>query len=508
MRSSQRTAFRSTTALSLLVAAGLMVLPLSSALAQEGGSATAGMDQDSQSLPAGRLPSREPEALKPIPPLPFKLTAPSVPELRDEGVFKPNIFTLSNGLAVVVLTNKRAPIVSHMVWYRVGAADEPQGKSGLAHLLEHLMFKGTATVPDGAFSRTVAANGGQDNAFTSWDFTAYFQNIAKDRLEMMMQMEADRMSGLTLEPSQVKKEIEVVLAERQQRSENTPLDRLREAMSAVLFVHHPYGRPVIGWESEIKALTREDALAFYRTWYSPSNAILVVSGDITVDELKPMAERTYGKVAARPVPARNRVVEPQLDAERRVSLKDANITQPIFMRLYKAPSFNTAKPEEVAALDVMAEILGGGPTSRLYRRLAMDLRVATNVRFDYDATAHDLATASAIITPVEGYDLTLIEQSYDALVRDLVSNGVSEAELNRAKMRLVNSAIFARDSVQAPAYVFGMTLASGGDVSDVEKWPQRIMAVTAEQVQVAAKGLFGQAGAVTGLLLPDKGGNK
>ncbi len=457
-------------------------------------------------LPLGRVPDRikQPEVMTPTVPPAFRLTPATEPVVEaDAGVFKPETFTLPNGLAVVVIPNRRAPIVSHMVWYQVGAADEPQGKSGLAHLLEHLMFKGTPEVPDGAFSRTIAANGGNDNAFTSWDYTAYFQNVAKDRLPLLMKMEADRMANLGLTEEQVTSERAVVAAERQQNVDNDPMGRLREAMRAALFVHHPYGRPVIGWGSEIQKLQREDALAFYRTWYSPANAIVVISGDVTAEEVRPMAEETYGRLPARATPQRNRLAEPTLDAERRVVLRDATVAQPILMRSYLAPSYREGERAHVVPLQVLAEILGGGPTSRLYRRLVMDLRVVTGVRFNYDPIAFDLSTADLSVSPAPGRDLALTETALDAVLKDLLLNGISEAELARAKKRLIDGAVFARDSVQAPAYLFGMTLASGGDVSDIEKWPSNVMAVKAEDVMVAARALFGQKGYVTGILQPD-----
>lgn len=493
-----------------LLATAALVLVLAAALPAQASSASAGMDPDNngQSLPVGRVPDRPSKpfaaAQAPDPAPAFRLTPPTEPDVQlDAGVFKPETFTLSNGLSVVVIPNHRAPIISHMVWYQVGAADEPEGKSGLAHLLEHLMFKGTPEVPDGAFSRTIAANGGNDNAFTSWDYTAYFQNIASDRLNLVMKMEADRMANLILSDEQVTGERGVVYAERQQNTDNDPMGRLREAMRAALFVHHPYGRPVIGWAGEVQKLQREDALAFYRTWYSPANAIVVISGDVTADEVKPIAEATYGQLAARATPVRHRLEEPVLDAERRVVLKDANVAQPQLMRSYLAPSYRAGERAQVVPLQVLSEILGGGPTSRLYRRLVMDLRVATGVRFDYDPVALDLSTAGIAVSPAPGRDLALVETALDAVLRDLLLNGISEAELLRAKKRLIDGAVFARDSVQAPAYLFGMTLAAGGDITDVEKWPDRVMAVKADDVMAAARSLFGQKGFVTGVLQPD-----
>lgn len=494
-----------------LLASTALALTLVLAAPVLASSATIGLGEDEgENMPVGVLPQRRSSAPVTAPvaaPQPFRLTPPSAPEMSEAGVFKPETFTLANGLAVIVVPNHRAPIISHMVWYQVGSADEPEGKSGLAHLLEHLMFKGTPTVPDGAFSRTIAANGGNDNAFTSWDYTAYFQNIAKDRLELVMKMEADRMANLTLSDDQVLSERKVVAAERQQTTNNEPQSRLYEAMRATLFVHHPYGRPVIGWDSEITQLQRDDALAFYRTWYSPANAIVVISGDVTADEIKPLAEKTYGQLPARATPTRHRLVEPQLDVERRIILKDASVRQPQLMRLYRAPSYRAGDVKSIVPLQVLAEVLGGGPTSRLYRRMVMDLRVATGVRFDYDPEALDWAVADFALTPAPGTSLEMAETALDAVIKDLLDNGLSEAELARAKKRLVDGAIFARDSVQSPAYLFGMTLTTGGDVSDIEKWPAQVMQVNAEQVLSAARSLFSQKGIVTGLLQPEKEGS-
>lgn len=489
-----------------LLTALVLVTALPVAAPAYASSASAGIDSEASDLPLGRVPDRvrPPSVVAPVAPPAFRLTPPADPQVEaGAGVFRPETFTLPNGLAVVVLPNHRAPIVSHMVWYQVGSADEPQGKSGLAHLLEHLMFKGTPEVPDGAFARTIAANGGNDNAFTSWDYTAYFQNVAKDRLPLLMKMEADRMANLTLTDEQVTSERGVVAAERQQTVDNNPMGRLREAMRAALFVHHPYGRPIIGWGREIDKLQREDALAFYRTWYSPANAILVVSGDVTAEEVRPMAEATFGQLPARATPRRNRLAEPVLDAERRVVLRDATVSQPILMRSYLAPSYREGDSKQVVPLQVLAEILGGGPTSRLYRRLVMDLRVVTGVRFSYDPIALDLSTADLSLSPAPGRDLALTETALDAVLKDLLLNGISEAELARAKKRLVDGAVFARDSVQAPAYLFGMTLAAGGDVSDIEQWPTNVMAVKVADVMAAARFLFGQKGFATGILQPD-----
>ena len=271
---------------------------------------------------------------------PEQPTAAARPQSPRKGVFFPDTFMLGNGMQVVVVTNQRVPVITHMVWYKVGAADEVTGKSGIAHFLEHLMFKATDELKPGEFSRIVARNGGRDNAFTSWDYTAYFQNVAADRLELVMRMEADRMANLRLTDETVLPERDVVIEERRQRTENEPGDKLSELVQASLFVHHPYGLPIIGWEHEIRQLTRDDANEFYQTWYAPNNAVLVIAGDVTVDQVRPLAEKYFGSIAPRPVPARFRVEEPPFAAERRVILRDAQVRQPGLRRLYLAPSYN------------------------------------------------------------------------------------------------------------------------------------------------------------------------
>ena len=267
---------------------------------------------------------------------------PAAPALA-RGLFEPQAFTLNNGLQVVVVTDRRVPVVSHMLWYKVGAADEQEGRSGIAHLLEHLMFKGTPEVPQGEFSRIVARNGGQENAFTSYDYTAFYQNIARDRLELVMRMEADRMHNLTLTDEQVAPEKLVVLEERSQRIDNDPAEILDEEAQAAKFLNHPYRRPVIGWQKEIAALRTADVLEFYRRWYAPNNAVLVVTGDVDAAELRPLAERTYGRIKKVALPARLQLVEPEQRAERRVSLSDARVRQPAWSRSLRAPSYRLGR---------------------------------------------------------------------------------------------------------------------------------------------------------------------
>ena len=301
----------------------------------------------------------------------------------DHGVFNPESFTLENGMQVVVVSNHRMPVVTHMVWYKTGSADEPAGKTGVAHLLEHLMFKATKTLPSGEFSRRVARVGGSENAFTSLDYTGYFQTVALEHLESMMSMEADRMRNLVLDPEEVETERLVVLEERSQRTDNNPGAILREHVNAAMFLNYPYRLPIIGWEHEIRALSVDDLRAFYRKWYTPANAILVVAGDITAERLKPLAEKTYGKIPSFPAVDRNRPSEPKQTASRRVMLKDARVRQPSLSRSYLAPSRVTpvtggAGTEHSYALDVLSGVIGNGASSQIYRSMVVEQKIAVS----------------------------------------------------------------------------------------------------------------------------------
>ncbi|MDR3518364.1 MAG: pitrilysin family protein [Azospirillaceae bacterium] len=410
---------------------------------------------------------------------------------------------MANGLEVVVATNRRMPVVTHMVWYKVGAADEPRFKSGIAHFLEHLMFKGTEAVPPGDFSRIIARNGGQENAFTTYDYTAYYQNVAVDRLPLVMQLEADRMAGLRLTDALVDPERDVVLEERHQRTDNLPAGRLTEALYAALFVHHPYGIPVIGWEQEIRGLMRADAEDFYRTWYAPNNAVLVISGDVDAAQVRPLAETWFGAIPARPVPPRCRPQDPPMAVQHRVVLRDPRVRQASLRQLWQAPSYRHGDSGQAFALQVLAEILGGGATGRLYRSLVVEQRVATSAGFGYAPSALDYAVIGASLSPAPDSDPDQAEAALTREIERVVADGVTDDEVDAAKRRLIRESIFARDSLRGPAFSLGTALAIGRTVADVESWPARIAAVGRDQVNAAARAILGQPGRVTGVLLPE-----
>jgi zinc protease len=417
-------------------------------------------------------------------------------------VFDPQTFTLKNGMQVVVVRNPRAAVITHMVWYKVGAADEPPGQSGIAHFLEHLMFKGTKKLRAGEFSKIVARNGGRENAFTTQDYTAFFQVVASDRLETMMRYEADRMTGLVLSKEIIEPERGVVLEERRSRTDSRPSSILWEQARAALYQNHPYRIPVIGWAHEIKALTRDQIIAFYRKYYRPNNAILVVAGDITVARLKPLAEKYYGAVPARPVPKRIRPQEPPQKAARRVIRIDPRVRQPSFGRIYLAPSYNRGNKTDAYALQVLSQILSGGATSRLNKSLVIDQKLADSAGAGYDPLVVDDGTFYVYASPRAGVPIAKVEAAMDAEIHKLLTTGVTAEEVKRAKQRLADAAIYARDSLSTGARILGRALAVGRSIADVETWPEHIEAVTVEQINAAARRVFKINSSVTGILKP------
>lgn len=433
----------------------------------------------------------------------------ALPRVGEAAVFNPETFSLANGMQVVVIPNRRAPVVAHMVWYKVGAADEPQGQSGLAHLLEHLMFKGTPSMPAGGFSQEVARNGGEDNAFTSHDYTAYFQNIAKDRLGLMMALEADRMRNLTLSDAQVAAEISVVLEERHQRVDNNPAAILSERANAVLFVNSPYRRPVIGWEHEIRGLTRADVLAFYRRWYQPANAVLVVAGDVSADEVRPLAEQTYGAIpATAPAPGRVMPDEPPAVAARRVTLQDPRVSQPAWSRYYPAASALSGGSGQAAALEVLAAVLGDGATSRLYRALVLDGGPAVSASAWYDPSLRGPTRFSISASPRPGVSLAAVEAAVERVVSAIRGGELSSEEVERAKKRLIAEAVYARDSLSHGAQALGEALSIGLPIAYVEDWPQTIARLSRDDVLAAARAIFDDGTSVTALLPAAAGGGE
>jgi zinc protease len=433
------------------------------------------------------------------------------PALRAE-VFNPETFTLENGMQVVVIPNHRVPVVTHMLWYRVGAANEAPGQSGVAHLLEHLMFKGTDNTEPGEFSRTVARHGGRENAFTSYHYTTYFQNVAKDRLEEVMMLEADRMGNLALTPEQIETERLVVLEERRQVVDNNPTAVLAELRDVALYMNAEYRRPVIGFQHEIEALTHDEIIAFYRRWYVPNNAILVVGGDITAEELRPLAEKSYGALDAGVVPDDPMRMEPPHHAPRRIVMHDEKVGQPSWSRTWLAPSymaglapdFEPHRERDAYPLQVAAEVLGGGPVSELYRRLVIEQQLAVSAGASYNPTTMGQGRFMVYASPLPGVTMDALEAAIDTVLGEVIDAGFDPEDVEQAKRRMQADAVYARDSLGAGANIIGRALAIGLAIEDVEAWPKRIAAVTPEAAHTSLVNVLDLKRSVTAHLLPSE----
>lgn len=428
-------------------------------------------------------------------------TLPAAAAATAGPVFGAETFTLENGLLGVVIPMRRAPVVAHMVWYRVGGADEPPGLSGMAHFLEHLMFKGTPKIGPGEFSRRVAREGGRDNAFTGHDYTAYFQQVASDRLELVMGMEADRMANLLLDPKDIEPERLVILEERRQVVENVPARRFRERLAPLLYVNNPYSRPVIGWEHEIRAIPREALVAFHARHYGPGNAILVVQGDVTADKVRRLAEATYGRMPKSARVPRVRPHEPPPAGERRLALADPRVREPQMARLHLAPTAREA-PDQADALEVLAHVLGSGPTSRLWRAL-VDPGLAAAATASYGGESVDPTEFAFYANPRPGVEPARVESALGATVARLLDEGAGEEEVARAIRQMTAGAVFARDSLMGGARTVGASLAVDLPLVHVEEWPARIATVTPARVTEAARAVLRPEAAVTGWLTPD-----
>ena len=421
----------------------------------------------------------------------------------EAGQFNAESFTLGNGLQVVVVQSHRTPAVAQMVWYKAGAADEPPGKSGIAHFVEHLMFRGSKATLPGAFSRTVGENGGRDNAFTTEDYTAYYESVAADRLELVMRLEAERMHDLLITEEQVKTEREVIIEERRTRIDNVPSALLSEQLEAVLFLNTHYRLPTIGWQHEMRGLTADDARSFYQAWYAPNNSVVVISGDVTVDRVRALAEKYYGPIPAKPVPEHLVLTEPPKVAATRLEMTSPRAANPYWSRSYLAPSFieQGGRPADIAT--VLAELLGGGESSRLYKRLILGKKLATSVGVGYSAE-RGVGSFTIYAEPREGVDIATVEAAVTAEVAVFLRDGAPAEEVTRVKRRLQEGAIYDRDSLMAPARIIGSSLASGRSLAEVEAWPDRIGTVTPEELLKLARDMIKDDTAVTAVLLPEK----
>lgn len=431
------------------------------------------------------------------------ILATATPAIAQQS--KVSTFTLSNGMGAVVIEDHRAPVVTHMVWYRVGSADEAPGKSGIAHFLEHLMFVGTDDIAEGDFSRIIEGIGGNDNAFTSYDYTAYFQRISTEHLELMMTMEADRMRDLVLNEEAVRTERDVVLAERAQRTDSDPGSLFSEQLDAALYMNHHYGIPVIGWRHEIEQLNLTDALEFYRHYYAPNNAILVVAGDVNPDEVEALAIKHYGKLERSDgIAARVRPTEPPHLSPRRLEFHDERVSNPYVIRSYLAPERNTGAQTDAAALVVLAQLLGGsGLTSVLGKALQLDDPIAVSTGAFYSSTSLDPESFGVYVVPADGISLEEAEAKMDEILEQFLIDGPDPEQMKRIKTQIRASEIYALDDQNGLARRYGAALSVGLTVEDVADWPNVLNAVTTDDVMAAARSVLDLRNSVTGWLMKE-----
>ena len=410
--------------------------------------------------------------------------------------------TLKNGLRIIVKEDHRAPTVVNMVWYRVGSIDEVDGASGVAHVLEHMMFKGTPSVGPGEFNKRVAAAGGRDNAFTSRDYTAYFQQVPKEKLADMMALEADRMRHLNVDPKEFSQEIKVVMEERRMRTDDNPQAKLFEQMNAAAFQAHPYRRPIIGWMNDLEIMTAADAKAWYDQWYEPNNAYVVIAGDVEHQDVFALAEKYYGALEGRALPPRRAQVEPAQEGVRRIVVK-APAELPVLIMGYKAPTLRDVKKDsDPFALDMLAAVLDGHDAARFTKKLVRQDKVAIDVGIDYDSTARGPSMFYLHGTPSEGKTVADLETALRAEIVRVQQDGVSEEELKRAKAQVVAAQTYKLDSMFGQAMEIGQMESANLSYKDIEPILQRLQQVTAKDVQAVARKYFSDDTLTIGVLDP------
>ncbi len=424
------------------------------------------------------------------------------PWLLTAALANPFETTLKNGLRVIVKEDRRAPTVVQMVWYRIGSMDEVDGASGVAHVLEHMMFKGTPSVGPGEFNKLVAAAGGRDNAFTSRDYTAYFQQVPKEKLAEMMRLEADRMRHLNVDPKEFAQEIKVVMEERRMRTDDNPQSRLFEQMNAVAFQAHPYRRPIIGWMNDLETMTAADAKAWYDTWYVPNNAFVVIVGDVDHKDVFALAEKYFGALDNRALPVRKPQVEPTQEGTRRVNVK-APAELPVLIMGYKAPVLRDVdKDVDPYALQMLAAILDGHDAARFNKKLVREDKVALSVNIDYDATARGPGMIYLSGTPSEGKTVADLETALRAEIARIQKEGVSESELKRARAQLVAAEVYKLDSMFGQAMEIGQVETAGLPYQKLDRMLEKLQKVSAAEVQAVAKKYFTDDTLTIGVLEP------
>lgn len=417
------------------------------------------------------------------------------------GLFDISAFKLSNGMEVLVIPNHKAPIIKHMVWYKAGSVDEPRGKGGTAHLLEHLMFRGTATVKDGEFNDLISRNGGDSNAFTSLDYTAYHQALDISRLELAMYLEADRMQNLKITPEAFAKERDIVFQERKQVVDNNPLSYFGESIRKLLWQEHPYSLSVGGTPEDIMAISQKDVEQFYEQFYAPNNAILVLAGDIDTQTAKKLAEKYYGKVKPRQIGEKAKFpkLERKFHADLKMQLPAANSSR--LVKSYLAPSFNT-DADHIYALTVFSKYLGEGETSKLYKNLVLKQKAALAVSVSYDYADRSYGTFTIAAVPAEGIGQAEFEEILDKAVVDAVKE-INAEEIDNTKQKMLAGLVYLRDNPNDAAYIAGMMAAVGFSAEEIDSNDERIRSVGYRDVQAAAADILNST-VVSGWLLPMK----
>ncbi len=413
-------------------------------------------------------------------------------------------FTLRNGLSVVVIPSDRVPVVSHLLIVKAGAADDPYGKSGLAHYLEHLLFTGTSNFPEGAYEKSVARVGGNQNAMTSDDFTLYYATVPPEHLDMVMTMEADRFANLEFAPQKATRELGVITEERALRVENSPVSQWIEQLDGITFLNHPYGHPTIGWAEDMATLTAEDARAFFAQHYRPSNMMLVVAGDVRPREVRRMAQRYYGGLVAGPAEPRNWPKEPPIRLQREATMRDARVNEPRVMIQFVAPSVREGDTSRAMPLSVFAQYLGGGDASLLYTSLVREQKLATSISAEYNPHAIGPALFRIIAVPAAGVKPTELAQAMERALKQALATTPEHAAIERAKTLLSAEVIFAQDGMQSLAQVMAGLYAIGLDENYFYGWQEAIRGVTETSALEAARTVLVPARSVTGYLLPEE----
>lgn len=425
-----------------------------------------------------------------------------------EGLFHPKTHKLENGLEIIVVENPVLPVVKAMVWYKVGAADEATGQSGIAHFLEHLLFKGTEKLEDGQLSREIAAVGGSDNAFTSWDYTAYHATIPPSFLPRWLEMEADRMVNAIITEDVVEPERGVILEERRTRVGRSPESQVQEQMRVALFQNHPYNTPIIGWEHEIKKLSTEQILAFYKKWYAPNNAVLSISGQVDADEVFALAEEYFGGLEASQSLEQGRVrpANPELMGQTVINFSHPRITQNKVNRFYRVPSYSTSKNSEAYHYMMLSELLSGSVTSPIYKELVLDRELCFSAFTDYGGEYLDEGMFLIGALPKDGLTHEETEQELMKILADFANLPPEKIapDLEKVKAKLFEQTVFALDNVEFPARTLGRSVTTGETVADVEHWKQKVAEVTAEDVIAAAQDLLGRKAWVSTYLSPEE----